>query len=692
MEAKQKMALTFAIYEGASLLRRETIAQDVIKVGRRANLNLHVDKQPLADLHFSITSDANGFTIIDQGHTPRTLLNGAPVDSAPLRVGDTLEVGGLRFVLESAAAGAVGATPAGVSVAKTVAAGAPAAAPNPFGASNPFGGANPFGASNPFGGANPFGAAPADPFGAANPFAPAATTAAYDSHSDEVPHDAPEGSYTYTLVKSAPDVPADEVERSGVSSCEVTILWGTNVLAVKHLTPPRPYYVGVGDGAEANSAVDFLIPEDKLGTVRAPVVVGDSTSIAVVVPAGASGTIEIPGQPKQSIADALAQGKGQACALLSGAKQIPLPAGAKARVQVNDFVFQVVAGNAGIRAAGRTKFDTQGAFFNVLSFAVHASLLASVAYLMPDYEGMDEGGVSVDQQRLMQQLLAAAAEKDQEKKEEEPNPESQKDSNEGGTGTRAKNEEGAMGNPTTKATGNRYGVQGPKDNTDPHLARSAALNEAANFGLITQLAAMGGGDPNAPTAPWGRDDSLGNDPTSARGNMWGAEIGDSFGAGGLGLSGIGEGGGGTGEGVGLGRIGTLGHGAGTGTGQGFGAGHGRLGGGHKAKPPSLRAGGTSVTGRLPPETIQRAIRGRFGAFRACYEAGLKNNPSLTGTVRVSFVIGRDGSVSSVANAGSNLPDGGVVSCVVGRFGGLSFPAPEGGIVTVTYPIIFSPGG
>lgn len=50
--------------------------------------------------------------------------------------------------------------------------------------------------------------------------------------------------------------------------------------------------------------------------------------------------------------------------------------------------------------------------------------------------------------------------------------------------------------------------------------------------------------------------------------MWSEAIGDSFGAGGLGLSGIGEGGGGRGEGIGLGSIGTIGHGGGTGTGSG----------------------------------------------------------------------------------------------------------------------------
>jgi len=46
--------------------------------------------------------------------------------------------------------------------------------------------------------------------------------------------------------------------------------------------------------------------------------------------------------------------------------------------------------------------------------------------------------------------------------------------------------------------------------------------------------------------------------------MWGDEIGEAYGAGGLGLSGIGEGGGGRAEGIGMGSIGTYGHGAGTG--------------------------------------------------------------------------------------------------------------------------------
>ena len=99
---------------------------------------------------------------------------------------------------------------------------------------------------------------------------------------------------------------------------------------------------------------------------------------------------------------------------------------------------------------------------------------------------------------------------------------------------------------------------------------------------------------------------------------------------------------------------------------------------------------TPVAGRLPPEVIQRIVRQNFGRFRPCYENGLRKNPNLAGRVSVRFVIGRDGVVSQVANGDSNMPDGSVVSCVVRSFYGLSFPQPEGGIVTVTYPIMFSP--
>ena len=214
---------------------------------------------------------------------------------------------------------------------------------------------------------------------------------------------------------------------------------------------------------------------------------------------------------------------------------------------------------------------------------------------------------------------------------------------------------------------------------------------------------MGGSADPGPLAPWG---GTGTQALDARGNMWGSEIGDAFGAGGLGLSGVGEGGGG----IGLGSIGTIGRGAGTksadassndiasvgrgdaGTGTGVGFGSGRLSGEHRSSAPSVRMGATSVSGRIPPEVIQRIVRQNFGRFRLCYENALRANPTLAGRVTVSFVIGMNGSVAGVTGNGGGISDNGMVSCVVRAFQNLSFPQPEGGVVRVTYPILFSPDG
>ncbi len=53
------------------------------------------------------------------------------------------------------------------------------------------------------------------------------------------------------------------------------------------------------------------------------------------------------------------------------------------------------------------------------------------------------------------------------------------DNKEGGTGTRAKGEEGSMGNPGTRATGNRYGVAGPSNGAALPVGRPASAVAAA---------------------------------------------------------------------------------------------------------------------------------------------------------------------------------------------------------------------
>jgi hypothetical protein len=107
--------------------------------------------------------------------------------------------------------------------------------------------------------------------------------------------------------------------------------------------------------------------------------------------------------------------------------------------------------------------------------------------------------------------------------------------------------------------------------------------------------------------------------------------------------------------------------------------------------PRVRVGATAISGRLPPVVIQRIVRKNFDKFRGCYEAGLGRNADLTGRISARFVIGRDGKVSKVADAGSDIADVDVKSCVLQAFEALEFPPPLNGIVTVVYPILFAPG-
>ncbi|MEZ4222134.1 MAG: AgmX/PglI C-terminal domain-containing protein [Polyangiaceae bacterium] len=118
---------------------------------------------------------------------------------------------------------------------------------------------------------------------------------------------------------------------------------------------------------------------------------------------------------------------------------------------------------------------------------------------------------------------------------------------------------------------------------------------------------------------------------------------------------------------------------------------GMIGIGSSGPPPKLRGmrmGATNVSGHLPPEVIQRIVRVNYDRLRQCYERELAKKPDLTGRATTKFVISRSGTVSNAKTTG-DLPQS-VSSCVQSVFQALKFPEPEAGIVTVSYPIIFSP--
>jgi hypothetical protein len=95
-----------------------------------------------------------------------------------------------------------------------------------------------------------------------------------------------------------------------------------------------------------------------------------------------------------------------------------------------------------------------------------------------------------------------------------------------------------------------------------------------------------------------------------------------------------------------------------------------------------------VVGPLPSEVVRRIVRQNYGRFWSCYQADLARHPGVSGRVVVEFVIGREGNVTSTASHGSSLRDGAMVQCVQDAFGQMSFPWPEGSVVSVVFPLDF----
>jgi hypothetical protein len=97
------------------------------------------------------------------------------------------------------------------------------------------------------------------------------------------------------------------------------------------------------------------------------------------------------------------------------------------------------------------------------------------------------------------------------------------------------------------------------------------------------------------------------------------------------------------------------------------------------------------SGDLDARLVQSSIEARAPRMRACYRAAMTHDPSLRGEVRMRFVVSESGRAIRVEDAGSKLRDPRMLSCMKQEFSALRFPRPEGGFVTIVYPMLFSPG-
>lgn len=187
------------------------------------------------------------------------------------------------------------------------------------------------------------------------------------------------------------------------------------------------------------------------------------------------------------------------------------------------------------RALGGKIHELGAAFHQMASLAAHALFLTVAALAPPSFGASPADTYREDAIHAIQQALAAHAEPDQEVRPD-PTAEPEADGRERARSKCGERYGGSSGDLESAEARRRYGVQGPADNPDPHLARQLRRNAEWVFSPSYSIYPTSwGADPDAPRVPYGRDDSLGNDRASARANMWGEEIGMALGSPGVGI-------------------------------------------------------------------------------------------------------------------------------------------------------------
>jgi hypothetical protein len=476
------------------------------------------------------------------------------------------------------------------------------------------------------------------------------------------------------------DAPS-EGEVAGADVVQVVLSWrdlrsadGTSAASPRRgqdLTVLSVREVKLGLGLALGEQGDVMVPAEVLGAERVEVLRYEGDKVVAIVPPGAK--VRLDGwEPSHN--GEIEVARGHAVELLFG-----------------DFVARMARVRPAQRPAAVAPLqalqnESAGALLGSALF--HAAAFAFVAFLAPSLGATEETGFDRDRIELMQRLLNASAQHEMDRQPEQP---VQPDSAGGQkSADRATGSEGMAGKPTATSNTGRMAVRGNARPDHVTLSREEALSMASTFGAIGMLRSMI--DPTAPTATWGHE-SNGADDVNVAGHLYGTTIGEAFGTG-WGLTGIGEGGGGTGSIIGMDGFGTLDHGClgcvGTGDPVGIGHSTGHLTRPHIVKHIDIRTPEVSGNGHLPPEVIQRVVRQNEGRFRFCFQNGLKANPNLNGRVAVKFVIDRHGQVAIATDGGSDLPDAAVRQCVISSFTALSFPENDSGMVTVTYPIVFSP--
>jgi hypothetical protein len=97
-------------------------------------------------------------------------------------------------------------------------------------------------------------------------------------------------------------------------------------------------------------------------------------------------------------------------------------------------------------------------------------------------------------------------------------------------------------------------------------------------------------------------------------------------------------------------------------------------------------GSVESTGYLAPDQIKAVFEEHHASFLECYAGGVLRHPGLSGKITLRLSIGEEGAVSELSVAENDVADCEVVRCIRTHVASIEFPHPEGGSVTLQYPI------
>ncbi len=686
--------IVLKVFSGAECIATHRVSRELVKIGRLATSHVRLDDDSIARMHAVLEVGEREVRLVDLGSHTGTLVNGVPVDrSAAIQAGDRIEVGPYTMLVdvEHAAALAPAVPGAAPALATEVRAERP---------------------STP-----PFVRMPEVELESAAPVAEVIGT--WRGRVHDVQHIG-QGAARRTdasawialgalLVCGGAGVFAHEISQDW-SSYQATARtaaeqgrpipdapgWGLGGLglglALMGLAPlafgltrrndkPRTSYV-LGESPRAS----FPVAASTLaGATAFTLVRRGEHGIALRYTDGMAGDVTVDGTT-MDLREATALGRAR---FDGDAFELPLVAGAHAKVGFGDHLFHVRAVPPGRVLAGKQEADKPFWIASGGAAAVIGGVIV-LSQLIPEAAA----DFSYDESLADNRFVGYIQQPDDEPEPPPTEAEHEGEAQGGKQGSRTAGPEGKMGDPRSKKSGNIYAMKGPKTAV-PQLARNFDPDMAArNAGLLGLIQQDQG---HFLSSPDGAAFAIGNDDEDVWGNMTGTTIGESYGLGGMGLAGTGRGGGCEGSNcgiIGLGRVGTIGDFGKNGRGGGYN--HGDGGGtkfdGRGTRVPKVRIANVETSPGIDKEIIRRVIRSHLMEVRGCYNQGLVRDPNLNGRVAIQFTIGSTGSVAAAVVAETSLDDAGVGNCVAKSVKRWKFPKPDnGGSTIVTYPFVLSPG-